>query len=433
MTNITNSNFVHTHVHSSYSAFDGLTSVHDLVHKVRKMGFKSLALTDHGSIGGWVKFLQECSAQQDKNGKDIPYPQIKPLLGVEAYLCNNRFVKSKREQPSGRRGNTHLILLAKNWKGYENICKLVNTSWVEGFYMDPRIDMDVLSQCSEGVIVSTACLKGIININLLHGRYAEAKRIATCFKDIFKDDFFFEVMYHGINAQRIIMPDIFRLAMELNIPICASNDCHYLEKEHAASHEVLMAMATGRCLSDPKRMRFPYGEFYLKDINEMVKIFGSHPRVLTNTVMLAERVDTEDIRKNLYSGMRLPRFEVPFGFASPLEYLRHLATQGLVKLGWDKSPEHIAAFEKELEDIKVAYDNNKYDFATYFLIVHDYINHAKKKGILIGPGRGSGYASVILRCLGVTYGINPLQAGLWERFLGFKNAKFVKADDFYSE
>lgn len=430
--NITNRDFIHLHCHSSFSAFDGLCPVETLAMKAREMGFPALALTDHGSVGGWIKFLKACTAKKDKKGKDIPYQPIKPLLGSEFYLCKNRFAKSKAEQPSGRKGNGHLVLIAKDWEGYQNICYLSNASWIESFYMDPRIDLQLLSEHSKGIVASSACLKNIINTSLLYGKYDVAKSIASDIKDIFGDDFFLEIMYHGIDEQKIILSDILKLGVELDIPVIATNDVHYLKKDQASSHELLMCMSSGRCINDPKRLVSPYHEFYLKSAEEMAKVFGSCPQVLFNTLSVAERVDTNDIEKHLFSGMRLPPFDVPSGFKSPYEYLTHLATEGLKKLGWDKSPKHVEAFNKEMGDIKIAYENNNYDFATYFLIVWDFINYAKSKGILTGPGRGSIYASVVSRCLGITYGYDPLESGLWERFLGFKNSKFVKSSDFYS-
>jgi len=428
---INNSNFVHCHVHSEYSNFDGLIPIKKLVNKARFMGFPALAITDHGTIGGWIKFIQACTATVDKDGKELPYLPIKPILGIECYLCKNMSYKSKALQPEGRKGNSHLILLAKNWDGYKNICFLSQASWVDGFYSHPRIDFEMLNKHSSGVIASSACLGGIINANLLRDRYEQAKKAAIILKDIFKEDFFLEVMFHGMEEQKLIISDILKLGKELNIPVIASNDVHFLEKEHAESQEVLMCMSTNKCMKDSKRMRHSYPEYYLKSAKEMYSIFKFCPQVLYNTLSIAERVQGKEIINSLFGGMKIPRFIVPKEYKNPYDYLSFLAYEGLKKLGWDKSQKHVDALKMELGDIKVAYDNNGYDFSTYFLVVWDIINHAKKVGILTGPGRGSGYGSVILRCIGATYGPDPIKYGLiWERFLGFEKKRFIAAKDF---
>ena len=432
-----NSNFVHSHVHSSYSRFDGLANVPDLVLQARKMGFRALALTDHGNVGGWIKFYQECKKKKDKKDKPIEYDPIKPILGAEYYLCRNHNAHTTEEQKDGRKGNRHIILQAMSQKGYENLCKLSQRSFVEGQFHDPRIDLYDLAECSDGVFCQTACLGSIINSNLLHGRDVEAERAAGLLSDIFGDNMAFEVMYHGIDEEAVIIPKIMKLANKMNKMIIASNDCHYILKEHAKSQELLMAMSTSRCIKDPKHMHFPHDEFYLKSADEMAKIFGSHPEFLTNTLAIAERV--EDYLQ--VGGMRLPKFnldearaemsksgkfpQVPDG-KTPHEFLEQLAWIGMKRLKWDKSEEHIAALKMELEDVRIAKENNDMDFATYFLIVWDYINYARSRKILTGCGRGSGYASILLMCLGITYGKDPISLGLfWERFLAFDDLYFI--------
>jgi DNA polymerase-3 subunit alpha len=429
---IENKNFVHLHVHSERSALDSLACIKKLVEKARKNGFQSLALTDHGNISGWIQFIQECRSTVDKNGDPLNYPTIKPILGMETYLCRKMEWQSKDKQPDLRRGNRHLILLAKNWEGYQNLCYLSNESFSRGFYFDPRIDIDILAANSTGIMVSSACLSSLINANLYYDRYDAARKAASIFKDIFKDDFFLEIMFHGINAQAKIIPDIIKLGKELDVPLIATNDLHYLEKDQALSQEVLACMNMSRCLKDPKHNHMPYDEFYLKSADEMMKIFKDIPQVVYNTLSVAERVDSEDINRNLFiSGMRLPKIDIPVPFKSPQEYLEYLAWEGMRKIGWDKSEEHVKRLKIEIEDIKVAKENNNYDFATYFLIVRDYVNYANEKGVLVGPGRGSGFASILLRCLGITYGVDPLHYNLfWERFLGFCSSRFVAEKDF---
>jgi len=318
-----------------------------------------------------------------------------------------------------------------NFEGYQNICTLSQRSWIKGFYSDPRIDIDLLAKYAKGVMGSSACLSGLINANLVMGNYVNAKKIVVLFKELFNNNFFLEVMYSGVLEQKIIIPEIFKLGAELDVPVVASNDVHYVKKEHAMAQEIFMCMNTNRCIKDPKHIHHPFPEYYLKSAEEMAKIFGNNLQCLRNSVLLSERIDTEDIEKNLFGGMRLPNFNIPKEYFSSFEYLEKKAWDGLRKVGWSKSEKHVNALKRELADIKIAKENNDYDFAKYFLIVEDYIREAKKKGIFVGPGRGSGYASVLLRCLGITYGIDPIKYELiWERFLGFNNKQFIMEKDF---
>jgi len=426
-----NKDFVHLHVHSEYSQFDGLARLKNLVHTARKMGFPALALTDHGNIGGIIKFIQECYVTKDKNDKPLDYPPIKALPGCEFYVSRNHEGKSKEFQPDLKKGNRHLILIAKNLEGYQNMCTLSQKSWIDGFYMNPRIDLPLIEKYSKGLICQSACPSSLINANLIYDRYDVAKEVCGVFKDIFKDDFFLEIMYHGLNVEYKIAPEILRLGKELGIKVIATNDSHYILKNQAKSQEILMCMSSSKCLSDPKHMSFIYDEFYLKSAEEMGKIFKDNPEVLYNTIEVAERVDIDNIKKNIFGGMRLPKFEIPEGYKDQFDYLEKLAWEGMKKKGWDKSQKHVDALKKELRDIRVAFDNNGYDFATYFLIVRDYVTYAKNKGIMVGGGRGSGYASILLHCIGICFGVDPVKYGLlWERFLGFDDLPFVKDSDF---
>jgi len=424
-----NKDFVHLHVHSDYSLFDGMAPIDKLVMQARKMGFKALALTDHGAVGGWLNFIKQCNATKDKKGEKIPYPTIKPILGSEMYLA--RCIDGNKEnQPDGRKGNRHLVLLAKNVQGYKNLCTLNNLAWTKGFYYDPRIDIETLEKYSEGLVCSSACLSNIINANLSCDRYDEAKKAAQIFKDIFGEDFILEVMYHGIANQHKIAPSIFEIGRELDIPVIATNDVHYITKDQAHSQEVLTCMSRGTCIQNPKRMSQPYDEFYLKSAEEMNRLFGDFPETMSNTVSIASKIDAKGIEKYLFGGMRLPKFDIPEKFKTTMDYLRHLSYKGLKERGWDKSQKHIDRLELELNDVQVAWDVNGYDFATYFLIVQDYIIYAKENGILIAPGRGSGYGSVLLHCIDICYGLDPLEYSLlWERFLGFDDKQYIKDND----
>jgi len=436
-----NKDFVHFHCHTDRSSFDGLSSPESLVMQARKMGFPGIAVTDHGNIMSWIQFLQACRATKDKTGKDIPYPPIKPILGIETYLCRKMDMGQNEEkkdaalikkyQPDGRKGNRHLNLYAMNYTGYKNICHLSQKSYTDGFYYDGRIDLELLSQHCDGVMIGSACLSSVINANLMYGNYDKAKEICGIFKEISNNNFFLEVMYHGISEEKEIIPSIFKLSSELDIPIIATNDCHYIFKDQGPAQELLLCMSQQKCVKDPDRLKFGHMEFYLKSAEEMGKIFGSSPNCIYNSVAMAERIDTKNIEDNLFGGMRLPKFEVPSKYKNSYEYLKDLAWEGMKKLGWDTSKKHVEALKIELQDVLVAQENNNYDFSTYFLIVRDYIQDAKGKGILVGPGRGSGYASVLLRCIGVTYGVDPLEYGLlWERFLGFSPQRFIKESDF---
>lgn len=433
---IGNADFCHLHCHSEYSSFDGLNKLSQFPKYAKEMGFKALALTDHGNMGGAVKFMQAC---RDKDNKDF---DIKPIIGCEFYLSKDRSLRGEKKegtkiikgQPDGRKGNRHLVLIAKNWKGWQNLCTLSQLSWTEGYYIDPRIDLPLLAQHSEGLICNSACLSSVVNANLLHGRFEEAKKAVGIFKDIFKEDFHLEVMYHGIDAEGMIIPDILKLSKDMNIPVIATNDCHYCKKEHGLSQEILMCMSTSKCLHDPKHLHFPYHEFYLKSAAEMAVPFGSYPEFLLNTMMVADKIDAKNIWDNMTTGMRLPRYNIPEGFKSPLEYLSHLSWEGMKKKKWDQSPAHVERLKRELEDVRIAWENNKYDFATYFLIEWDIMQAARKKGILTGCGRGSGYASVLLHSIGIAYGPDPLTYDLiWERFLGFDDKYFVQEQDIFGE
>ena len=359
------------------------------------------------------------------------------LHNCEFYLSGSRFWKSKAEQSDGKKGNRHLNLFAKNFIGYQNLCTLSEKSFTEGFYFNPRIDFDLLSKYSEGLMCSSACLSNIVNANLLHDRYDMAKKACGIFKDIFGEDFFLEVMYHGIDEEKLIIEDIIKLGKELDIPLIATNDVHYIKKEQAKSHEVVMCMSSASCLTNPNHIKLPYDEFYLKSAEEMAAIFSKIPESLSNTIEFASRIDDNDISKKLFGGMKLPKFDIPkefkttsSEFENKFNYLKYLIDIGMKKRNWDKSPAHLKQLEIELQDTRVAWESNKYDFVTYYLIEADIMRFANESEILTGPGRGSGYASVILHCLGICYGTDPIVHGLiWERFLGFDSKRFMRADD----
>jgi DNA polymerase-3 subunit alpha len=412
--------FIHIHNHSQYSKFDGFSTIDGIVKKAKKLGMRAVGLTDHGTFAGAISFLKACRKQS-----------IKPILGMEAYQARNCKVHNKEGQPDGRRGNRHINVIAKNYQGLRNVAALSQTASLEGYYYDPRLDWNTLYEHREGLIVTSACLSNVVNWNLSIDRYDHAKKAAAGFKEIFGDDYYLEIMFHGLDKEGRILPLIQKLSKELDIKIIATNDCHYLEQSDAEFHEVLMCMSSGRCIRDPKRIKFPYSEFYFKSQDEMKKVFGHVHRSLSNTIEIAEKCDYSDLIFVEDGGeMRLPRFEIPDKYDHPLPYLNDLAWAGLKNLGLDKSKEHVARLKQELSDIKLIWDTKRYDFATYFLIVEDIMRYAKEKGIAAGI-RGSGYGSVLLKSLGICEGVDPLAQDLmWERFLGFDDKYFISENDF---
>ena len=389
-------------------------SCEKLIDVAKKCGHKAVGLTDHGTVSGAINFIKKCRAAE-----------IKPILGGEFYICRNMQFKSSKEQPERRKGNRHLNLFAKNYAGYQNLCTLSQRASLDGFYYDPRIDYDLLSEFSDGLICSTACLKNLINWNLVIDKYDRAKKAASLFKDIFGDDFYLEVMFHGIPEQAKIIPDIQRLSKELDIKMIVSNDCHYEKKEDAKYHEMVTCMSQKKCVKDPSRHKQDYPEFYYKSTEEMSKIFNHMPQAMINTMEIVEKCDLSELR---FGGMNLPKFEIPEDFKNPYSYLSHLAWEGFKKRGLD-SEGHRKRLELELSDIKLIYDTKQYDFATYFLIVEDIIRYTKGKDIPVDI-RGSGNASLLLYCLNVS-NIDPVKFSLlWNRFLGFSSQLFISDSDF---
>jgi len=412
--------FVQIHNHSQYSKFDGFSAIPDMVRRAKELGMRACGLTDHGTFAGAIEFLRTCR----KEG-------VRPILGMEAYLSKNHCAHSKDEQPTGRRGNRHINLIAKNYIGYQNICQLSQTSSLEGFYYDPRVDPGLLAKYSEGVIATSACLSNIVNTLLADDKYEEAKRTVGLFQDIYGEDYYLEMMFHGIGREAKIMPLIYKLSKELNVKLIATNDCHYVNKEDAEFHEVVMCISSGRTLKDPRRLKFPYHEFYFKSEEEMKLIFSDIPEAMTNTLEIAEKCDYSEIIFVEEGGtMKLPTFPIPEE-ETPLSCLNKMAWKGLEDLGLSDSERHVERLKTELGDIQLIWDTKRYDFATYFLIVEDMMRFAEENDIDAGI-RGSGYGSLLLKCLGIVKGaIDPLDFDLlWERFLGFDDKYFLSEDDF---
>jgi len=389
--------FVHLHTHSDYSILDGAITVPKLVNRIAELGMPAVALTDHGNMFGAIEFYQHAK----KAG-------IKPIIGQEFYVAPGSRFKKEVSRDSGEEVAYHLILLARNNEGYSNLMKLSSIGYTEGFYYKPRIDMEVLEKHAGGLIASSACIAGQIPVNILKGRYKEAYELAGRYQELFgKENFYLEMQYHGIREQEIVNKELVKMSAELGIPVIASNDAHYINKDDAYSHELLLCVQTGKTMTDPNRMRFASDSFYLKTLEEMRSIFADYPDALFNTCKIADMIDVEIDLGNAI----LPNFDVPPEFNLD-SYLRHLVNEGAAKLyGAVLTEEVRKRIDYELSLI------TKMKFSGYFLIVWDFINYARTKEIPVGPGRGSAAGSIVSYCLGIT-ALDPLKYDLlFERFL----------------
>jgi DNA polymerase III subunit alpha len=397
--------FVHLHNHSDYSLLDGAASVGSMVARAKALGMGALALTDHGNMFGAVKFYDACREAG-----------VKPIVGSEFYVAGG----SRHERTGTENGNKywHLILLARDEKGYRNLLKLSSISYTEGFYYKPRIDFEVLSAHAQGLVCSSACIAGEIPGLVLMGKEAEAERVALRYAELFgKDGFFLELQDHGIEEQKTANRALVRMSARTGIPLICTNDMHYLERADAEAHDVLLCIGTNRKRSDLERMRFNGSEFYMKSPDEMAALFAEVPEALSNTLRVAEMVDLQIA----YPGPLLPEYEVPSGFSSPDEYLRHLTYEGLKERYPSGGDEIRSRADYELGVII------KMGFTGYFLIVWDFIDWAKQHGIPVGPGRGSGAGSIVAYSLRIT-DIDPLKYNLlFERFL---NPERISMPDF---
>lgn len=385
--------FVHLHVHTNYSLLDGACEIDRLARRLSELGMKSCAITDHGAMYGVIDFYKKMLAYG-----------IKPIIGAEVYMAE-RTMQDK--EPGVDDEQYHLVLLAKDIQGYKNLMKLVSLGFTEGFYYKPRIDMDILAKYSEGLIALSGCLAGRIPSLLLKGNFDEAKNIALQLNSIFgQDNFFIEVQDHGLLDQRRIINDLIRLSQETGIPLVATNDVHYIQKEDALAQDVLMCIQTGKTLDEENRMKFESSEFYLKSPEEMASLFSYIPEALENTIRIAESCNvTLD-----FGTIHLPSFRVPEGLTED-EYLNRLCYKGARERYPEITGEIKQRLDYELETIK------KMGYSSYFLIVWDFINFARQNGIMVGPGRGSAAGSLVAYCLYIT-NIDPLKYNLlFERFL----------------
>ncbi|MBN2417411.1 DNA polymerase III subunit alpha [bacterium] len=401
--------FVHLHNHTKYSLLDGACRIGDLVDQCRKHDMPAVAITDHGNMFGAIVFHQK-----------VIKAGIRPIIGFEAYVApgsrKDRTTGSKRGELSAH----HLILLAKNMTGYKNLMKLSSIGYLEGFYYKPRIDKDVLAAHADGLICLSACIKGEIAHRIIDNDIEGARRDALFFRDIFGDDYFLEIQNHGIPEEDIARKGLVELSKDLSIPVVATNDTHYLLKEHAPAHDALLCIQTGRVIDDESRMRFSSDQMYFKTPDEMRRTFSEYPESVDITLEIAEKC-------NLvfeYGTYHLPKFEMPPGEASGTldSYLETVSRQGLKKRYGTPAPAMTERLEFELSVIR------EMGFAGYFLIVMDFIRQAKRLGIPVGPGRGSAAGSIVSYSLGIT-NLDPLRYGLlFERFLNPKRVSMPDID-----
>ncbi|MGN0372117.1 MAG: DNA polymerase III subunit alpha [Enterocloster sp.] len=386
--------FTHLHVHTEYSLLDGSSKIKELTARAKELGMDSLAVTDHGVMYGVIDFY-----------KAAREAGIKPILGCEVYVApGSRF---DRENTSGEDRYYHLVLLAENNKGYQNLMKIVSKGFVDGFYYKPRVDQELLTEYHEGIIALSACLAGEVQRYLARGMYEEALRAANKYENIFgKGNFFLELQDHGLPDQKMVNQGLMRMSRETGMELVATNDIHYTYAEDEKAHDILLCIQTGKKVADEDRMRYEGGQYYCKSEEEMRKLFSYAPQALDNTHRIAERCNVEIE----FGVTKLPKFEVPEGYDS-WTYLNHLCREGFKGRYPDDDGTLSRRLDYELGVIRTM------GYVDYFLIVWDFINYARSQGIMVGPGRGSAAGSVVSYTLGIT-NIDPVRYNLlFERFL----------------
>ena len=385
--------FTHLHLHTEYSLLDGACRIPKLVERIKALGMTACAITDHGVMYGCIDFY---SAMKDAG--------IKPIIGCEVYVCRDRLDKS-----AANREYSHLILLCENNTGYQNLMKLVSEGFLTGYYYRPRIDYNLIRQHSEGLICLSACLSGDLPKLLLQGRYDDAEAYVREMQDIFGEkNFYVEIMDHGIREEKIVMPRLISLAREMNVPLVATNDCHYLEEKDADAQEVLLCIQTGKTLDDANRMRMDTRQLYVKSEAEMRTLFAACPDAVDRTQEIADRCNVEF----QFGVTRLPHYPVPEG-ETALSMLTRLTHEGL-RERYPDAKETDEPWQRLNYELNVI---SSMGYVDYFLIVWDFIRYAKSQGIMVGPGRGSGAGSIVAYSLGITM-LDPLKYQLlFERFL----------------
>ena len=395
--------FTHLHVHTEYSLLDGCCRIKELIDRAAQLGQKSIAITDHGVMYGVIEFYKYALERG-----------VKPIIGCEVYVApKSRFDKQK----GGESKYNHLVLLCENNEGYSNLIKLVSLGFTEGFYSKPRIDKEILQKYSKGLIALSACLAGEIPKLLSNGEYEKAKQAALFYDGVFgRGNYYLELQDHGIDEQKRINPQLIRISEETGIPLVATNDVHYIGRDDFKIHKVLLCIQTGSKITEENPIEFKTNEFYLKSGEEMAELFGNAPSALENTCKIAERCNvTLEFGK-----IKLPRFDI--GDRDHFTYFKEKCIAGMKRI-YGENP------DKSVTD-RLSYELsviNRMGYVDYYLIVADFVNYAKKNGIPVGPGRGSGAASLAAYCIGIT-GIDPLKYDLYfERFL---NPERVSMPDF---
>ena len=394
--------FTHLHVHTEYSLLDGSSKITELVSKVKELGMDSCAITDHGVMYGVIDFYKECKKQG-----------IKPILGCEVYVAPGS--RKDMEAKSSENKYYHLVLLAENNIGYQNLMKIVSRGFTEGFYYKPRVDKEVLEEFHDGIIALSACLAGEVAVNIRRGLYDEALKTAKEYEGIFgKGNYFLELQDHGIPEQGTVNQALLRISRETGIELVATNDSHYISPEDAKPHDVLLCIQTQKKVTDEDRMKYEGGQYYIKSPKEMENLFIYAKEAVANTHKIAQRCNVEIE----FGNYKLPRFDVPMGY-SAWEYLNKLCKEGLKKRYSNEYDAGNVEVVKSLEE-RLDYELNTINdmgFVDYFLIVSDFIKYAKDNGIAVGPGRGSAAGSIVSYCLEIT-DIDPIKFSLlFERFL----------------
>ena len=385
--------FTHLHVHTEYSLLDGASRITTLLDRCRELGMDSIAITDHGVMYGVIEFYKQAKAKG-----------VHPIIGCEVYLAP-RTMKDKESRTDNN--YSHLVLLAETQQGYRNLMQLVSIGFIEGFYYKPRIDYEILSDLSQGLICLSACLMGDIPRLIQANRFFQAKDLALRLKGIFgQDNFYLELQDQGLAGQKLINEELIKISLETGIPLVATNDVHYVDREDTRAHDVLLCIQTGKTVFDKDRLKFDGDQFYLKSPDEMTSVFPNCPQAIVNTVQIAQRckVDFD------FDTLHMPEYKFSEGTDS-FEYLTMLCRDGLLKRFREPTTQQIERLNYELDMIK------RLGYVDYFLIVRDFIKYAVDRGIMVGPGRGSAAGSIVAYVLGITQ-IDPLTYGLiFERFL----------------
>ncbi len=395
--------FVHLHVHTEYSLLDGACRIAGIMERVKELGQNAVAITDHGVMYGCIDFYKAARAAG-----------VKPIIGCEVYVTRRRM----EDRVHGIDNDPyHLVLLCENRKGYENLCMLVSEAFTHGFYGKPRIDLELLEQYHEGLVCTSACLAGAVPQYLMEEDFENAKKYALRLADIFGPErFYLELQDHGIEEQRAVNQGIMRIARETGLPLIVSNDAHYLRKEDAQMQDVLLCIQTGKTVDDENRMKFQTDEFYLKSEEELKALFPNCPEAFENTQKIADMCNLEFT----FHEYHLPSFPVPQGYTNE-QYFRKLCYEGFEERYQEPPESYIERLEYEIDVI------SRMGYVNYYLIVWDFIRYAKEQGIPVGPGRGSGAASIVAYCLHITE-VDPMKYALiFERFL---NPERVSMPDF---